>query len=95
MKVTVTQEDIDNGVQWQPQQCPIARALARRTRRTASVGIWSAFLDKDTDEESEYALPVAARDFVFTFDTTGVGNPATFNLRKVTKYVTLDRTITF
>lgn len=66
--VSVTQEDIDNGVQQDCHFCPIARALAREIGPNIAVTARVA-----TYRENEYrlwaaALPPHAQRFISAFD---------------------------
>lgn len=76
MKITVTQEDIDNGERGDECRCPIALAL-NRIVPGGKVHSYSAELPKGREE---IPLPSAACYFVEKFDTGKPVQPFTFDL---------------
>ena len=79
MKIEVTQDDIDEGVQGSMSLCPIARALKRHFPEGSSirVGGGRAFVDGVV-----YQLPHEARIFVKLFDIGWTSSPFAFELTK-------------
>jgi len=66
MSVTITEEDIAQGVRASPTQCPLARALSRTTGRRWSVGRWSAI--DAAQPLRHHVLTQEAAEFVYNFD---------------------------
>ena len=68
LKVEVTQEDIDNGVQQHSEKCPIACALKRLVKNPEV----SEEIEFDQDETRFVAdLPSDASSFIHLFDEEG------------------------
>jgi hypothetical protein len=79
--ISVTQEDIVLGKPSDARECPVARAVARATRREVS------FVDPiegvrfiDEDWKAAYKLPEAAQKFIVAFDFAEPVSPFSFNL---------------
>lgn len=63
IKVTVTQEDIDNGVQREGSCCAIAKALERLGYKEPMVEVPTVYIGNDG-----YRLPKVADDWACQFD---------------------------
>jgi hypothetical protein len=75
VKVSVTAEDIANGVQHDSMACPIYWAAERALPWVDEVGSWNIHLcvSPETDEEwcIPIDLPVEAQGFISRFDSEG------------------------
>lgn len=83
MKVTVTQEHIDNGERYSPHSCPIALAVGEDTSwiNRVSVGPGS-FAIQHVFSEERYFLPKEAMQFVKQFDSGKHVEPITFEAER-------------
>jgi len=74
IKVTVTQEDIDNGVRKKQSSCAIAKAIWREfTPTEVKVGLYGIAVNRTL-----YKTSTRARKFVKSFDKGKVVKPSTF-----------------
>jgi hypothetical protein len=91
VKLTVTQEDINNGRPVSAKYCALALALNREldldtSSRFASVGIDEAFILGDLEAaltQCIFTLPEAATEFIHRFDSGLKVVPAEFELTRV------------
>jgi len=79
IRVTVTQEDIDNGKQNNTMACPVALALRRVKgfeRAAVANRIWMPALPPRT----QYPVPIRVTSFITAFDYYGAAavKPSTF-----------------
>jgi hypothetical protein len=86
MRITVTQDDIDNGFRGTACACPVARAVGRAFGvpplvNQVSVG-WSIGIRQSPADRymTWYALPDVADDFIRKFDTKQPVEPFAFEL---------------
>jgi hypothetical protein len=79
--ITVTQDDIDNGVRAAPCLCPIALA-AQRKYPYVSVGTFTISVGADASREKVYRMPLKASRFIEDFDQGRLVEPFTFTARK-------------
>lgn len=79
MKVMVTQRDIDRGELFDPQRCPIARALRRKCRK----GYIEVTRGRIEVGGALYKPSRAAVRFMSYFDSEVPVAPSTFILRPV------------
>lgn len=75
MKITVTQNDIDNGRIGQPESCALALAIGRAAGHTSSVGFTSVMIEGEV-----YSLPKIAEDFRRDFDSYKKVEPIEFEI---------------
>jgi hypothetical protein len=83
LKVTVTQEDIDEGERGECSRCPIALAIKRVFSNTfVSVNGADARVEEVDGRRRWYSLSKSAREFIASFDSDGkiAVKPATFVL---------------
>lgn len=74
VKIDVTQEDIDSGVQCSTMRCPIAIALQRATGNdNVSVGAQFAVIHQDGEDEI-VDLPSQAVEFISRYDSGKYAN---------------------
>ena len=75
--ITVTQEDIDQGIRESYYSCPIARAAERALK-------WRVMVYTDTilvgDSGCDYKLPESAQEFISRFDTGKPVKPFSFEV---------------
>lgn len=88
MKVTVTQEHIDQGIIKSAHQCPIAQALKAKNKRSVIVGPDQfSFLGHNPLEPwlqvDHYTLPKIAQKFIRQFDSGILVQPFEFTARKM------------
>lgn len=76
MKIEVTQEDIDAGIQQRCYDCPIARALNRHSGKSCRVDGFGVRIPGVGD----YPLPPSAMIFASEFDQGLPVQPFTFEL---------------
>ncbi len=80
MRITVTQEDIDNGRRCDPDCCPVGRALSRAGLIHYGV-IGSAVMIKDGQAHAmALPLPAPVRDWILDFDGSRAVEPFSFEL---------------
>ena len=87
LTVTVTQDDIFNGVRLISEACPIALALMRFGWKTPHVGTNFAFNMTRRDTAPDYDLDVGACTFIEHFDVKEPVVPGTFTLTRRKKRV--------
>lgn len=81
MKISVTEQDIKDGVPISAQCCPIANAVARATKSLNSeVLVTRNYIHVRADY---YYLPIAAYLFIERFDAGGKVEPFKFELTRV------------
>ena len=84
IKVDVTQEDIDHGVQSDCRKCPVARAISRalgfQVEAYSTIGIWLSDSDK-------VPTPAIASAFIRQFDEFKPVSPFSFDLEVPTELV--------
>ena len=68
MRIRVTQQDIDEGVQNNCFHCPVARAI-RRAFKAAEVWVREIIIVKKARSQRTYLTPTAAVDFIERFDS--------------------------
>jgi len=79
MKIEITEADIRNGVCGNARQCPIAKAVARNTRRReVTVDDIDIYIKKD---DFSFPTPKKARHFIDRFDSGLSVKPFSFVLR--------------
>jgi hypothetical protein len=84
--VTVTQEDIDNGMRHTPCACPIALATAREAGTGCDVSVGATRLNiyrAGPASRTRYRLPGDARDFICRFDLDLSVRPFTFTAEEI------------
>ncbi|QDK02061.1 hypothetical protein SEA_GIBBLES_104 [Gordonia phage Gibbles] len=81
MKVTVTQEHIDNGKPYEICNCPIALALKDKDFNHVEVSTIGMTASKD-DELLYYTIPTVAKEFIKAFDDGQPVKPFTFEARR-------------
>ena len=78
MRITVTQEHIDNGVPVDSLKCPLALAIREATKNNVwSVGVASVF---SGNKGFGIVLPKSAREFRHRFDSNLVVQPFEFDI---------------
>jgi hypothetical protein len=78
LTISVTQEDIDNGVSFSVCDCPVARAVRRKfPKARVSVGVYTLTITARGRVRSYY-LPREAIRFISVFDCRGNVEPITF-----------------
>jgi hypothetical protein len=77
MKITVTQEDIKQGVAGSPWDCPVGRAVYRATGQR--FGVDDVSIDGDLRQPS-FKTPKAVANFIHKFDRKELVKPFTFSL---------------
>jgi hypothetical protein len=87
LHVTVTADDIEQGVPGHTSQCAIARALARQGYQSRVSGSF-AILHFDGDVCARYVMPLAAREFIYAYDNK-LGAPQPFEFDMMTFHVPL------
>lgn len=91
MRVEVTQDDIDSGLQYDPTHAPLSLALSRALGRPVGTGLRSWFYNTGTTEEvcAYWGLPSEMQEWALRFDMVGrVGvGPRAFDLplRRITQ----------
>lgn len=84
MKVTVTQDHIDNGVKHSTITCPIALATKDLLDSVVSVGATEIHTwDSVTDDMDTYSMPAEAKRFIVEFDDGHPVLPFEFEAIKV------------
>lgn len=95
LSVDLTQADVDHGVQYDTESCPIAQNLNEKTGKHWDVGSKYALMKenkpchrpgcRETHYETvaRYKLPRVARKFVKMFDRRGDVDPVSFSMKKV------------
>lgn len=84
MKITVTADDIKNGLRGSACNCPIARAIwkHRHVTKVAVGRIGCTVWYTDAEKGVSYMLPPAAHAFIDLFDVGFRVQPFTFTMRK-------------
>lgn len=83
MKVTVTQEHINDGERYSPHSCPIALALGDNVSWINRVSVGpSSFSIQHVFSEERYFLPKEAMLFVKQFDSGKTVEPITFEAER-------------
>jgi hypothetical protein len=67
MRIRVTQQDIDEGVQNNCFHCPVARAI-KRVFKADEVWVREIIIVKNAGSQRTYVTPTAALDFIERFD---------------------------
>jgi hypothetical protein len=80
MKITVTQEDIDEGIIKDCIRCPIARAIGRAFGEKASVAQTDYYVSGRWNSLKPKKLPNVATEFIYDFDAGRPVHPFTFEL---------------
>ena len=83
LKVEVTQEDIDEGVQGCPTGCPIALAVKRACslpKATVMVSDKIFIIPWDNSERQTLSLPANGAEIVHNYDAIGVMSPFDFEI---------------
>lgn len=76
MLITITQEDIDNGIPNEADSCPVARAIRRATGQPVRVGDCTIVINREFIYQ-----PPTVRQFVYDFDDGAYTvNPFSFEL---------------
>lgn len=82
MKIHVTKQDIESGVEASPGSCPIARALCRQLG-----GTWCVGTRRFGRIEPLIDLPDEAKSFIFRFDRGGASSVEPFSFEVPCKAV--------
>ena len=92
MKLTITQEDVEKGIQSNCKFCPTALAMKRELKiEFASVGVTGGYTvqrNKDLSEDNlmtSYSFSQELTDQICKFDETGVFIPGIYNIKKVSR----------
>ncbi len=88
VKITVTQDDIDNGIPCAAGECPVARAATRAFETMTYAGPDDLMVvdagGSAVNATHIYILPAKARKFINRFDAERVVKPFEFTVKRLT-----------
>ena len=82
MKITVTQDDIDKGMQSNGIHCPVARAIRQHVSLSyVAVNRWTLYFRRsDAPSYQRTSLPASVNDFIRRYDNRQPVAPFEFDL---------------
>lgn len=82
VKIQVTQEDINNGIKFKCESCPVALAIKRLLKPNVKVlvGDIISFMTNDSSEWKDVVTPERVWDFLVQFDNKRPVQPFSFEL---------------